>query len=414
MSNTIKCPSCGHQFPMEQAVSEEYRKELREKMLEFKKAKEEEMAKKEQEFQQQLQKKEFEYNNQLQKEKNLWQQQIEEQLRKRIAGDFENQLAILQQNNKEQEERLRLAREKEFAFLQKEQFLKTREQELELDLQRKIQEERVRMAEEIRKVEEQKNLARDTEHQLRIREYEKQLEDQKKLVEEMRRKSEQGSMQLQGEVLELALEEMLRQQFPFDRIEEVGKGVKGADCIQVIRNGFGVECGKIIFESKRTKDFSREWIQKLKADMRSQGADMAVLVTTVMPKNMDQFGEMEGVWICSFAEVKALVHVLRDSVLKVFSIAKSQENKGDKMQFLYSYLTSHEFSEQWKAIREGFLTMKQSIDKERDAMEKIWKAREKQLEKVLLNAAHIKGSIEGIAGQDSINFNLLDEGIQDT
>src|SRR5512137_1604960 len=129
MNNTIKCPSCGHQFPMEQAVSEEYRKELREKMLEFKKAKEEEMAKKEQEFQQQLQKKEFEYNNQLQKEKNLWQQQIEEQLRKRIAGDFENQLALLQQNNKEQEERLRLAREKEFAFLQKEQFLKTREQE---------------------------------------------------------------------------------------------------------------------------------------------------------------------------------------------------------------------------------------------------------------------------------------------
>ena len=414
MSNTIKCPSCGHQFPMEQAVSEEYRKELREKMLEFKKAKEEEMAKKEQEFHQQLQKKDLDYNNQLQKEKSLLQQQIEEQLRKRIAGDFENQLALLQQNSKEQEERLRLAREKEFAFLQREQLLKTREQELELDLQRKIQEERVRMAEEIRKVEEQKNLARDTEHQLRIREYEKQLEDQKKLVEEMRRKSEQGSMQLQGEVLELALEEMLRQQFPFDRIEEVGKGVKGADCIQVIRNGFGVECGKIIFESKRTKDFSREWIQKLKADMRSQGADMAVLVTTVMPKNMDQFGEMEGVWICSFAEVKALVHVLRDSVLKVFSIAKSQENKGDKMQFLYSYLTSHEFSEQWKAIREGFLSMKQSIDKERDAMEKIWKAREKQLEKVLLNAAHIKGSIEGIAGQDSINFNLLDEGIQDT
>ncbi len=414
MSNTIKCPGCGHQFPMEQAVSEEYRKELREKMLEFKKAKEEEMAKKEQEFQQQLQKKEFEYNNQLQKEKNLWQQQIEEQLRKRIAGDFENQLALLRQNNKEQEERLRLAREKEFAFLQREQLLNTREQEMELDLQRKIQEERVRLAEDIRKVEEQKNQARETEHQLRIREYEKQLEDQKKLVEEMRRKSEQGSMQLQGEVLELALEEMLRQQFPFDRIEEVGKGVKGADCIQVIRNGFGVECGKIIFESKRTKDFSREWIQKLKADMRSQGADMAVLVTTVMPKNMDQFGEIEGVWICSFAEVKALVHVLRDSVLKVFSIAKSQENKGDKMQFLYAYLTSHEFSEQWKAIREGFLSMKQSIDKERDAMEKIWKAREKQLEKVLLNAAHIKGSIEGIAGQDSISFNLLDEGIQDT
>ena len=411
MNNTIKCPNCGHQFPMEQAVSEEYRKELREKMMEFKKSKEEEIAKKELEFQQQLQKKEFDFNNQLQLEKSRWQQQIEDQLRKRIAGDYENELKLLHQNNKEQEDRLRLAREKEFAFLQKEQLLKTREQELEIDLQRKIQEERTRMTEEIRKLEEQKNQARETEHQLRIREYEKQLEDQKKLVEEMRRRSEQGSMQLQGEVQELALEEMLRQHFPFDKIEEVGKGVKGADCIQVIRNGFGVECGKIIFESKRTKDFSREWIQKLKSDMRSQGADMAVLVTNVMPRDMDQFGEKEGVWICSFGEVKPLVHVLRDTVLKVFSLAKSQENKGEKMQFLYTYLTSHEFSEQWKAIREGFLSMKQSIDKERDAMEKIWKSREKQLEKVLLNATHIKGSIEGIAGQDSINFNLLDDGI---
>ena len=118
---------------------------------------------------------------------------------------------------------------------------------------------------------------------------------------------------------------------------------------------------------------------------------MAVLVTNVMPKDMEQFGEKEGIWICSFSEVKALVHVLRDSVLKVFSVMKSQENKGEKMQFLYSYLTSHEFSEQWKAIREGFLSMKHSIDKERDAMEKIWKSREKQLEKVLLNATHIKG-----------------------
>jgi hypothetical protein len=414
MSNTIKCPSCGHQFPIEQAVAEEYKKELREKVQEFKRGKEEEMAKKELEYLQLLQKKEQEYNNLLQLEKNRLQQQIEGQLRKSIAGDFENQLALLKQNSLEQEERLRIAREKEFAFLQKEQHLKNREQELELDLQRKIQEERIRMTEEIKKLEDQKNQARETEHQLRIREYEKQLDDQKKLVEEMRRKSEQGSMQLQGEVQELALEEMLRQQFPFDKIEEVGKGVKGADCVQIIRNGFGVECGKIIFESKRTKDFSKDWIQKLKSDMRSQGADMAVLVTNVMPKDMEQFGEKDGIWICSFSEVKALVHVLRDSVLKVFGITKSQENKGEKMQFLYSYLTSHEFSEQWKAIREGFLSMKHSIDKERDAMEKIWKSREKQLEKVLMNATHIKGSIEGIAGQDSINLNLLEDGSQDT
>jgi len=225
----------------------------------------------------------------------------------------------------------------------------------------------------------------------------------------MKRKAEQGSTQLQGEIQELALEEMLRQAFPFDEVTEVGKGVKGADCIQIIRNQYGQDCGRIIYESKRTKDFSKDWVEKLKADMRSQGADVAILVTQAMPKDMERFGEREGVWICSFAEVKALALVLRDGVIRIAGALKSQENKGDKMHMLYNYLTSSEFAEQWKAIREGFLAMKTSIQKEREAMEKLWKAREKQLEKVLLNAAHIKGAVEGIAGSDSVDLKLLED-----
>jgi hypothetical protein len=394
---------------MEQAVSEEYKAELRQQMQEYKKQKEEEFSRKEKEYQQELQKKESDFNRQIQSEKARLQEQLETQLRKSIAGDFETQLNLLKKQAGEQEERLRLAREKEFAFLQKEETMKRREAELELDVQRKLAEERSKLAEEIRKTEEIKLAARDTEYQMRIREYEKQLEDQKKLVDEMRRKAEQGSQQLAGEVQELALESMLRQHFPFDVIEEVGKGVRGADCIQTVQNQFGNACGKIIFESKRTKEFQPQWIHKLKDDMRSQGADLAVLVTTVLPKDMQQFGEKEGVWICSFEEVKPLVHVLRDSILRVAALTRSQENKGEKMHMLYSYLTSHEFGEQWKAIREGFMSMKLSIEKERDAMERIWKAREKQLERVLLNATHIKGSIEGIAGQDSIQMNLLEE-----
>jgi len=216
-------------------------------------------------------------------------------------------------------------------------------------------------------------------------------------------------MQLQGEVQELALEELLRVRFPFDEIGPVAKGVRGADCIQTVRNNFGQECGKIIYESKRTRDFSPDWIEKLKADMRSQGAMVAVIVTQAMPKDLDRFGEINGVWVCTFAEVKALSHVLRDGIIRVFNAARSQENKGDKMHMLYDYLTSTEFSEQWKAIREGFLSMKQSIQKERDVMERLWKAREKQLEKVLLNAAHVRGSIEGIAGKDAIDVKLLDD-----
>jgi hypothetical protein len=213
-------------------------------------------------------------------------------------------------------------------------------------------------------------------------------------------------MQLQGEVQELALEELLRNSFPFDLVSEVGKGVRGADCIQTVRNSFGQECGAILYESKRTKEFSPGWIDKIKADGRIANAEVCVLVTKAMPKGMDCFGEKDGVWICDFTDVKALSSVLRDLIIKVHNATRNEDNKGEKMQMLYKYLTSHEFSAQWKAIREGFTDMKASIQNERNAMERLWKAREKQLEKVLLNAVHIQGSIEGISGMDGVDLTL--------
>lgn len=409
MATDIKCPNCGHPFTIEDAVSEEYKKELREQMLSFKKQKEEEFARREKELVQLAQNKETEYAKKLQEEKLRLQQSIEDNLRKSITADFDTQLRLLQQTNKNNEEKLVLARQKELTFLQKEQELKNKEAELELSVQRKLQEERTKLSEEIRKLEEQKVASRETEYQLRLRELEKQLEDQKKLAEEMRRRAEQGSTQLQGEVQELILEEMLRSAFPFDLVCEVGKGVRGADCTLTIRNNLGQECGKIIFESKRTKHFDKNWIEKLKADMRNMAADVGVIVTQALPEQLDKFGQLEGIWICSFNEVSALVHVLRDGIIKIAAANRSQENRGDKMHMLYDYLTSNEFGEQWKAIREGFQSMKLSIQKEREAMEKLWKAREKQLEKVLLNAAHIKGSIEGIAGSDNIHLSLGDD-----
>jgi len=389
MATEIKCPNCGHEFEPSDSIREEVQKELRSKMSEWQK--------------QQQQK----FEAQLLEEKKKTQKETEELIRKSISADFEHKLQIAEKNNKEYEEKLKQAREQQTEFLRKEQELKNKEAELELSVQKKLQEEREKLAGEIRKLEEQRIAAKETEFQLRLKEMEEKLEAQKKLAEEMKRKAEQGSMQSQGESQELLLEELLRTSFPFDVITEVGKGVRGADCIQTVRNGFGQECGKIIFESKRTKDFANDWIEKLKADMRSQGADVAVIVTQVLPKDMSSFGEKDGVWICSFNEVKPVVHMLRDAVIKIFNASKSQENKGDKMHFLYDYLTSREFAEQWSAIREGFMSMKISIQKERDQMEKLWKAREKQLEKVLLNAAHIRGSIEGISGTD-VDLNLLE------
>jgi hypothetical protein len=407
--STIKCPNCQHEFAMEEAVSEQYKKDLREQMISFTRKKEEEFQQKSADLSKQLQQQQDLFNKKWNDEKRLLQQSLEEDLRKTISHDFENRLTMLQQSNADTQEKLKLARQKELEFLQKERELKNKEAELELSVQRKLQEEREKITVEIRRIEDQKNASKETDHQLRVKELEKQLEDQKKLAEEMQRKAEQGSMQLQGEVQELALETLLQASFPFDLVAAVGKGVRGADCTLTVRNQLGQECGKIIYESKRTKNFEADWVDKLKHDMRQQGAHLAVLVTRVMPRDMECFGEKNGVWICSFSEVKALSTVLRDGIIRIFQAARTQQNKGDKMQLLYDYLTGTEFSEQWKAIREGFSSMKMSIQRERDTMEKLWKAREKQLEKVLLNAAHIKGSVEGIAGQDSISMDLLDK-----
>ncbi len=412
----ITCPNCKNEFEPEDAIAKSLEKEYAEKFskdaesLRKKYADQEKvLEEKEKEFEKKKENENELFAERMQKERLKIENETQERLRKSISVDFENQLKVLQQANTDNEEKLKSARQKELDFLKKVQELKNKEEEMEIALQKKLSEARAMLSEQIRKQEIEKNAIKETENNLKFKELEKQLEDQKKLVDEMKRKAEQGSMQRQGEVQEIALEEILRNNFPFDVITEVGKGVRGADCIQLVRNNFGQECGKIIYESKRTENFGADWIEKFKKDMRSTGADIAVLVTKTMPKEMDCFGLKDGLWVCTFSEVKALANVLRDGIIRIYTSAKSQENKGDKMHLLYDYLTSNEFSEQWKAIREGFFAMKIGIQKERDAMERLWKAREKQLEKVLLNSAHVKGSIEGIAGQDSIDMGLIDE-----
>jgi hypothetical protein len=390
MSSEIKCPKCGNAFAPGDAIREEVEKETRAKVAEWQKKKTEEFQVK------------------LEEEKKQLRESLVAAAKQSVAQEYEQQLKVLEQANTENEQKLKEARQQQLDYLQKERALKNKEQELEITLQKKLQEERDVLAVEIRKIEEQKMAGKEVEFQLKLKEMEEKLDTQRKLAEEMKRKAEQGSMQTQGEVQELLLEEQLKSAFPFDLIEEVGKGVRGADCILTVRDKLGQPCGKIIFESKRTANFSNDWIEKLKTDQRSLGADIAVLVTQVFPKDMDRFGEREGIWICNFSEVKAIVHLLRDALIRISFAQRNQENKGDKMQLLYDYLISREFADQWQAIREGFMTMKLSIQKERDAMEKLWKSREKQLEKVLLNAAHIRGSIEGISGTD-VNLNLLEE-----
>lgn len=416
MSTKITCPSCNTQFEPTDALRDEIQKELRNQMVDWQRKKEDEyktretLLKQQQEQIEQLkQNQEQELKTRIEAERKKLAETVKEDISKKIAFDYETKLKYLEESNREREDELKTARQKELAFLKKEEELLRKEQDMELEKQRMIQEERARIAEELKKQEEERFKVREQEYVMKHKELEKQLEDQRKLAEEALRKAEQGSMQLQGEIQELALEEMLRQSYPFDKISEVGKGVRGADCILTVRNALGQECGCIIFESKRTQNFGGDWIDKLKNDMVSCAADIAVIVTQTMPKDMDRFGEKQGVYVCTFAEVQSLVGVLRQAIVKIYEARKSQENKGDKMVMLYDYLTGSEFMTQWNTMRDSFRKFRVTLQKEREDFEKNWKKKEKLLEVIINNSLQISGSIEGISGMESMNWTALPE-----
>jgi hypothetical protein len=396
---------------MEQSIREKVRNEFIQKWNDQKRKQDEEIARKEAQVQQQMQQLEQQRRTQSEEIKKKVDEEcaretsrLKKEIEEQTNHAFGAKMRFLEEQSQRAQEQLKESQRKELEFLRKEESFRKREEELELEKQKAITAERNRLQEELRKTEEERFRLREEETAMRMKEYEKQLEDQKKLIEEMKRKAEQGSMQLQGEVQELALEELLRTAFPYDSVKEVGKGVRGADCILTVRNAFGQECGCIIFESKRTQAFGGDWIEKLKADMISCKAEIAVIVTQAYPKDMDRFGERQGVYVCSFAEVKSLVSVLRAAILKLYEARKSQENKGDKMVALYDYLTSSEFMTPWNTMRESFQSFRGQLQKERDDFERNWKKKEKMLDMIIKNSLQISGSIEGISGIDSMNW----------
>jgi hypothetical protein len=408
MNATIVCPNCNTSFETTDAIRQQLQQELRKQMQDWKDQQVKDFQLKENQFLLEKSKLEQEYQRQIKESEEKLKSKLIAESEAKFKIEFEKELKHLTVLNEENEKKLEGSRQKELQMLKQLQELKQKEQELDIQMQKQLIEERELLKEQIRKEEDEKSKLKDQENKFKMKEMEIQLEQQRKLVDEMKRKAEQGSMQLQGEIQEILLEVTLKQAFPFDIIEEIGKGVRGGDCVQIVRNQFGQSCGKILFESKRTNAFSNDWLDKVKADMRSKSADLAVIVTQALPKDIEHFGLKQGVWVTSFSNVNLLITILREQIIKVFQANKNNEQKTDKMSLLYDYLTSNEFGEQWKAIQEGFMNMRNSIQKERDAMEKLWKSREKQLEKILLSAAHIKGSVEGISGESNIDFDLLD------
>lgn len=248
----------------------------------------------------------------------------------------------------------------------------------------------------------------ETKNELKLLEKQTLIESLNEKLQEAQRKISQGSMQVQGEVQEIAMEEWLKSNFPLDSIQEIKKGARGADCVHIVNTRTKQNCGVVYYESKRTKDFQQSWIEKFKADMREKGATIGVIVTDVMPKDMERLGQKEGIWICTLEEFKGLSYVLRETVVLLDSAMSVQENKGDKMHMLYDYLTGGEFRMQVEAIVEGFVQMKTDLDSEKRAMENLWKKREKQISKVVLNTTHMYSSIKGIAGNSINSINALE------
>jgi hypothetical protein len=311
----------------------------------------------------------------------------EQLLRASLEADSQAQIQVMRDELNEKSEQLRefnkAKAEIERLTREKAELTDAVKAEAALELNQKLREEKQRLNEQ---------------NEMRMRDKDFEIEKLKYQIQEAQRVAEQGLTQAQGEVQELAIEEWLRGEFPFDEIEEIKKGQRGADCIQIVHTRSRQNCGKIYYESKRTLEFGRDWIEKFKADMQAKNIHVGILVTQAMPKDMQRMGLKEGIWICTFEEFKGLSVVLRQSIIDISNIQIAQENKGEKMAMLYDFLISNEFKTNIQAIVEGFVQMEEDLNKERRTMESLWKQREKQIRKVMSNTASLYGSIRGIAG----------------
>ncbi|MCQ2703591.1 DUF2130 domain-containing protein [Helicobacter pylori] len=403
------CPKCQEPINVNEALYKQIEQENQNKFLAQQKAFEKEVNEKRAQYQSY-------FKNLEQKEEALKERAKEQQAQFDDAVKQASALALQDEKAKIIEEARKnafLEQQKGLELLQKEldekskqvQELHQKEAEIER-LKRENNEAESRLkAENEKKLNEKLETEREKiekalheKNELKFKQQEEQLEMLRNELKNAQRKAELSSQQLQGEVQELAIEEFLRQKFPLDSIEEIKKGQRGGDCIQVVHTREFQNCGKIYYESKRTKEFQKAWVEKLKSDMREIGADVGVIVSEALPKEMERMGLFEGVWVCSFEEFKGLSTVLREGVIQVSLAKKSQENKGDKVNLLYHYLTSSEFSMQVNAIIEGFEQLRADLESEKRAMARIWKSREKQMEKVFEGTINMYGSIKGIAG----------------
>ena len=394
MQSSVKCGNCGAEVDVNLALKTELELEMKQKMVAARREFDKEIEIKRAEYKAHLDAlsaKEKEFDAKFAAALNAKKTELENEIKAKLEGE---NLNIVNALKTELEAKSKQINELNLKTLEIEK-LKREKSEFESALMAKTEAE---LSKRLNEEKERLGRALAEQNELKFKQKDEQLEALKKQLNEAQRRIEQGSEQLQGETQELAIEAWLREKFVFDTIDEVKKGANGADVMQIVNTREAQNCGKIYYESKRTKNFSNEWIEKFKADMRASGADVGVLVSEARPKELERMGLVEGVWVCNYEEFKALCFVLRQGVVELNFARSSAQNRSNKMEMLYSYLVSNEFKMRIEAIVEGFSAMSEELEREKNAMKRIWKSREKQIEKVRDNAIEMFGSIKGIAG----------------
>jgi len=316
---------------------------------------------------------------------------IEQETKHRLETAISLEMADLRSQNEKLTVTLKSSQNLELELRQSKRELEAKFASLELEVARRVDEEQTRIREEAIKQTRE-------EHFLRDKEKDRQLDALRKKIEELSRNAEQRSQQAQGEVLELEIEDLLKANFPYDSIEPVPKGKRGADVLQKVHTAQGQYCGTIVWESKRTKAWGNDWIEKLKGDQRLAKAEIAVIVSVELPKEVNHFGYIDGVWVTDFFTALGAAKALRSGLVEIFSARQSLVGKSEKMEMLYRYLSGPEFRQRVGSIIESFKAMKQDLDQEKIALQRIWAKREKQIHKMLESTAGMYGDMQGIIG----------------
>jgi len=390
----ITCPRCGEEFEISDALTGRIREHLKAELLADVSRREARIRKitKALEAQEaQISKNREEIEEEIETRMKRRLSKAEKKAARKLEGRYADQLRELKSVIDEKEAALKGFREQELELRKQQRKLQETAESLELEVARKLDAER----EAIRGQAERKAAE---EHRLKDLEKDKVIKDLQASIADMKRRAEQGSMETQGEVLEQDFEAQLKSFFVHDDIQPVPKGIRGADLVQTVRTPMGAESGTLLWETKNTKAWSNAWIPKLKDDMIEIRASIAILVSVVLPEGVNRFGLVDGVWISDPLSAVPLAAALREQLMAVGRERNASVGKSEKMEALYQYLAGVEFKQKIEGIVEAFTSMQDQLNRERRAMERHWKQREKEIERVVKNTVGLYGDMQGIIG----------------